>query len=176
MQEYPPVWTPLRTLERFTEQPASIRRAAWAIVSATLFAVVIGAVLVRVLAPREYPSIGRALWFTLQTVTTVGYGDVTPTSTIARLVAAVVMLVGIALITVLAAVITSTFFEAARRTRHEAEATSEELAASTRIETALVSVTERLDRIEQVLADRAGGLEATATRDPIATPRDRSEP
>ena len=32
----------------------------------------------RLLDPSEYPSIGRGLWWAIQTVTTVGYGDVTP--------------------------------------------------------------------------------------------------
>ena len=135
---------PLRSLERFAAQPASIRRATVAIASTTVFAVVAGAVLVRIFAPKEYPNIGRALWFTLQTVTTVGYGDVTPRSPIARIVAAVVMLTAIALITVLTAVITSTFIEAK-----------------------LTELGARLDRIERGLAaEREGPDEPPPGRDP----------
>ena len=48
----------------------------------------------RIFDRHEYPTCGRAVWFTLQTVTTVGYGDVTPTATIGRAVGAVVILVG----------------------------------------------------------------------------------
>jgi voltage-gated potassium channel len=45
----------------------------------------------------------------LQTVTTVGYGDMTPARTSGRLVAAFVMLEGIAFVAIIVAAITSTF-------------------------------------------------------------------
>jgi Ion channel len=32
----------------------------------------------RLLDHQEFPTIGKGLWFSLQTVTTVGYGDATP--------------------------------------------------------------------------------------------------
>ena len=48
-------------------------------------------------------------WWALQTVTTVGYGDVTPARTSGRIVAAFVMLQGIAFLAILVAAITSTF-------------------------------------------------------------------
>ena len=49
------------------------------------------------------------LWWAVQTVTTVGYGDHTPVTVSGRLVAAFVMLVGIGFLTVVTAAITSTF-------------------------------------------------------------------
>ena len=106
---------PRRAVARFLEDPASIRIAAWLIISATIVAVVVGGVLMRVLDHKEYPNIGRALWFTVQTVTTVGYGDVTPTRVIGRIVATVVMVTGIGFITIVTASVTSVFVEAARR-------------------------------------------------------------
>ena len=102
----------------------------------------------------EYPNMGRALWFTLQTVTTVGYGDVTPESPIARVVAAVVMLVAIALITVLTALVTSTFIEAARSSRQASQDSDADAAAAARIEASLDALGERLDRIERTLGAR----------------------
>jgi len=64
---------------------------------------------------KTYPNIGDGLWWAIQTVTTVGYGDLVPTSTTGRLVAALVMVVGIGFLTVITAAITSTFVESARR-------------------------------------------------------------
>ena len=49
----------------------------------------------RVTDAREFPNIGDGLWWAVQTVTTVGYGDRVPTSPGGRLIAALVMLVGI---------------------------------------------------------------------------------
>ena len=55
------------------------------------------------------------VWCTLQTVTTVGYGDVTPAEPVGRVVASIVMLTSIGLITVITAAVTSTFVAAAAR-------------------------------------------------------------
>jgi voltage-gated potassium channel len=51
-----------------------------------------------------------ALWWCVTTVTTVGYGDVVPVTSIGRMVALVYMFFGIALISILMAVITNTFY------------------------------------------------------------------
>jgi voltage-gated potassium channel len=71
---------------------------------------------------KNFPDIGDSLWWAIQTVTTVGYGDLVPTSATGRFVAAVVMLIGIGFLTVITAAITSTFIETARR-RIEGNAT-----------------------------------------------------
>jgi voltage-gated potassium channel len=138
-----------RTVDRFFTDPASIRNAALLTTTATMAAVFAGAVVVRILDHKEYPTFGRALWFTLQTVTTVGYGDVTPTSPVGRVVAAVVMLSGIGFITIVTAAITSVFVEAMReRARKGADsppANVGDRAAD------LASVNARLDQIEQSL-------------------------
>ena len=46
---------------------------------------------------------GRALWWSVQTVTTVGYGDVTPQNAKGQFVAGVLMVAAIALISLLTA-------------------------------------------------------------------------
>src|SRR5262245_28830311 len=98
-----------RRMSRFLREPVSVRNAANVIVVATAMVVVAGGVLMRVLDDSEYPSIGRGLWWAMQTVTTVGYGDVTPGHTSGRIIASVVMLWGIAFLAILIAAITSTF-------------------------------------------------------------------
>ncbi len=102
-------------LERITRKPL---RGAWtaaAVVTSTV--TVIAGVLIRATDPSTFPNIGVGLWWAVQTTTTVGYGDVVPTSVAGRLIAALVMLVGIGFITVSTAGITSAFLESARRRR-----------------------------------------------------------
>lgn len=52
-----------------------------------------------------------ALWWTISTVTTVGYGDVLPVTDLGRIVAMVYMGFGITMISVLLSVITSNFYK-----------------------------------------------------------------
>jgi voltage-gated potassium channel len=81
-------------------------------------AAVVGcAVLARIIAPSDFPSIGRALWWSVQTVTTVGYGDVVPTSDAGRSIAAVLMIVGVAFVTLVTASISAAFVGRVQRRR-----------------------------------------------------------
>jgi voltage-gated potassium channel len=109
----------------------------------------VGGVLMRVLDHKEYPNMGRALWFTVQTVTTVGYGDVTPTRVVGRIVATVVMVTGIGFITIITASVTSVFVEAARRKSAKGADSPD---ASTTDRSTDPALSARLDRIEETLA------------------------
>jgi voltage-gated potassium channel len=102
-------------LERITRNP--LRGALRAAVVVTLAVTIIGGLLMRLTDPHTYPNIWLGLWWAIQTTTTVGYGDVVPSSAGGRVIAALVMLVGIGFITVSTAAITSAFLEAARRRR-----------------------------------------------------------
>ena len=121
------------------------------IVTVTIATVVIGSVIVWLFDPRDFPDLGTAVWFTLQTVTTVGYGDVTPTNPIGRIVAGVVMLVAIAFLTVVTALITSTFIEAAQRERLASDDAAERDAHDL-IDTRFDELAQRLAAIEGALA------------------------
>jgi voltage-gated potassium channel len=139
-----------RTIDKFRDDPSSVRNAAWLIITATVVAVLAGALVVWLFAHSEYPNYGRALWFTLQTVTTVGYGDVTPTSPVGRVVGGVVMLIAIGFITIVTAAITSTFVEAARRRADQAtDAAEAETAGQT--QAAITALAARLDAIDATL-------------------------
>ena len=85
-----------RRFEAFMRTPLSVRKAMAVIVAATLVSVFLGGAVMTLLDPDEFPSLGTGLWWAVQTVTTVGYGDVTPENTIGRLVGAVFMLEAIA--------------------------------------------------------------------------------
>lgn len=64
-------------------------------------------------------NFGNALWWAIVTVTTVGYGDRFPISVGGRLVAVVLMLVGIGLIGVLTATVASVFIQEHTRANHD---------------------------------------------------------
>ncbi len=104
-----------RLLNLVQRKPLTARRAARIIASVTVSITIIGGVLMHFTDEKTYPNIGDGLWWAIQTVTTVGYGDLVPTSTVGRLVAALVMLVGIGFLTVITAAITSAFIESAKR-------------------------------------------------------------
>lgn len=104
----------------------------------------------RVLDHDEYANVWVGMWWALQTVTIVGYGDVTPQNPSGRIVAAFVMLEGIAFLTITIAAITSTFFARAARERETAHAEDED-ASEARIEARLHAIEERLDRLEILL-------------------------
>jgi len=104
-----------RLLNLVVGKPLTAWRAARIIASVTLSITIISGVVMHFTDEKTYPTIGDGLWWAIQTVTTVGYGDLVPTSTVGRLVAALVMVVGIGFLTVVTASITSAFIESARR-------------------------------------------------------------
>jgi voltage-gated potassium channel len=139
-----------RRMSRFLREQPSVRGAAGTIVVATAMVVVIGGVLMRTLDHKEYSNVWVGMWWALQTVTTVGYGDVTPQHISGRIVASVVMLEGIAFLAIITAAITSTFVTRATA-EHEAAETSEELTEMQRIEDRLDRLDDKLDRLEAAL-------------------------
>jgi voltage-gated potassium channel len=113
--------------------------------------ITVGAGILMTVADREnFPSIGSGLWWAVQTVTTVGYGDNVPTSVAGKLVAALVMLVGIGFLTVITAAITSTFVSRSRREQAPSGPTAP-------TEEQLKQIAARLERIEAALTDRPPG-------------------
>jgi voltage-gated potassium channel len=142
--------------------PASMRNAVYVMIAITLGIVLVGGVIVWVFDARDFPDLGGALWYTLQTVTTVGYGDHVPTSAVGRIVGASVMVVAVALIAILTASITSVFVEAAqRRQRAGREAiqgdTLEELNGR------LDEILARLTAIEAALGSGEHDVDASAS-------------
>ena len=119
------------------------RRAAAIIALFTAAITVAGGFLERFLDHQEYPTIGRGMWFALQTVTTVGYGDVTPKQAIGRFIATVVMLTGIGFLAVVTASVTASLVESSRR-RFAAQSESEDARR-------LDGIDRRLARIEAAL-------------------------
>jgi voltage-gated potassium channel Kch len=136
-----------RAANLLTRRPLSARRAARIIASFTVSVTVIAGVLMHFTDKQNFPTVGDGLWWAVQTVTTVGYGDVVPTSTTGRLIAALVMIGGIGFLTVITAAITSTFIENARR---QLDGHSNELLSAK-----LDELSGRLDAIDAKLSDLA---------------------
>ena len=108
-----------RRFEAWSDKLAQnpFKRAWRAIAAATLVVTVAGGLIVRLTDPATINSIGTGLWWSLQTVTTVGYGDVVPASAAGRFTAAIVMLAGLSLLSVTTAAVTNAFVQAAARRR-----------------------------------------------------------
>ena len=137
-----------RSRDRFTDDPASMGNAVRLIISMVFVAVFAGSFAIWFFDHRDFPDYGTALWFSLQTVTTVGYGDVTPSSAIGRVVAGLVMVVAIGFISVITAAVTSTFVEAAQRRRRSVDQAAQQ-DATERLEKQLDEISRRLERIER---------------------------
>jgi voltage-gated potassium channel len=137
-----------RSMTRFLRRPPSVRGAASVIVIVTAIVVVGGGVLMRIFDHKEYSNIWVGMWWALQTVTTVGYGDVTPERPSGRIIAAFVMLEGIAFVTIVIAAITSTFVARAAKDRGFEQAG--ELGANAS-DAQLERIEQRIERIERLL-------------------------
>jgi voltage-gated potassium channel Kch len=135
-----------RKLSRILREPPTIGVATGVIVSATAVVVAGSGVLIWALDHDEYPNIWVGMWWALQTVTTVGYGDVSPTNPSGRIIGAVVMLYGVAFVTIFVAAITSIFVARASHERGIAEDEAEQ-----RIEAKLGVIDDRLGRLEDLL-------------------------
>lgn len=89
------------------------------IISTITVSVVLLSALVMKLFDREgqFDSYGHSVWWSVQTVTTVGYGDIVPETTLGRFVAGVVMLMGVAFISMVSGVTASVLVENVRKRR-----------------------------------------------------------
>jgi voltage-gated potassium channel len=135
---------PLMRLRLFRE-PLTARRAARIIIAVTIVVTALGGVLIWLVDRHEYPDLGTSMWWALQTVTTVGYGDVVPAQTGGRVIGVFLMMQGIGTITVVAAAVTAGLIEAGRKRSHEAD--DPVMAAQ------LDRIESRLTAIERTLAE-----------------------
>ena len=71
--------------EEFGQRSLTARRAAGVITIATVILTVAGGVAIWLVDRDSFSSLGEGLWWSVQTLTTVGYGDVVPDDTPGRL-------------------------------------------------------------------------------------------
>jgi voltage-gated potassium channel len=95
-----------RRIERKGLRP---RDAAYLIGAFWALAVVGFGVVERLVDPKTFHSIWLGMWWAIETVTTVGYGDIVPNQTAGKVIAGFLMLGGLSLLSVVTAAITSGF-------------------------------------------------------------------
>jgi voltage-gated potassium channel len=136
-----------RWLERQVGRATRPRQAAVIIAAVTTSITVVSGLLITLADHSNFPSVGGGLWWAVQTVTTVGYGDYVPTNVAGRVVATLVMLGGIGFLTVITAAITSGFVTRSREERLGGQS------APPSAET-LQEIVQSLHRIEAALTER----------------------
>ena len=67
------------------------------------------------LQPDEFGSVPQALWWSVVTLTSVGYGDVTPISTAGKIFTSIILFLGIGLISVPSAILVAAFSKASKK-------------------------------------------------------------
>jgi voltage-gated potassium channel len=98
-----PIKFAIRRLESALETGRILRYLVGAIV-VMVFA---SAIAIRVFDHQDFPSLGLALWWSVTTVTTVGYGDVVPVQPVGRVVASILMITGFASLSLLTGIVAS---------------------------------------------------------------------
>jgi len=139
-----------RRLDKAVDRAVTPRGAAIVIAVATIAITFASALVMTVVDRENYPSLGSALWWAIQTTTTVGYGDHVPTTDAGRLLAALVMLFGIGFLAVITAAITSTFVA---RTAQRVSGLGSEAPTAEQVR----ALDRRLERIEAALAGSSRG-------------------
>jgi voltage-gated potassium channel Kch len=79
------------------------------LVAMMLAIMMLAAVVVHVLSPKAFSTFGDEVWWAAQTVTTVGYGDVVPTTSGGRFIGGIVMFISVATVSLVTAVVTAGF-------------------------------------------------------------------
>jgi voltage-gated potassium channel len=145
-----PLDQPSRPASRWLDRKARRRGlrprdAAYLIVAVWLVAVIVFGILEHFLDEQTFPTVWLGMWWALQTVTTVGYGDVVPQDSVGRAIASFLLLGGLALLSVVTATITSGFVARAQREAHS-DAEGELLAEIRELRARVDELGERLER------------------------------
>jgi voltage-gated potassium channel Kch len=131
----------MRFAERRIQRSFETGHILWLVVASITTLVVVFGVVMWVVDRKDFPTVGNGLWWAVQTVTTVGYGDVVPTTTGGRFIATGLMIIGYASLSLLTGIVASLLVS--RRTAAQAHE-------------AIVEIEKRLAGIEQLLRAERG--------------------
>ena len=113
-------FTPLVVLWRVIRTEAPAMMGAIFIVVVLIIIAASGMYMVeRSVQPQAFGSIPAAMWWASVTLTTVGYGDVTPITVVGRMIGVVIMILGIGLVALPAGMLASRFSEELHHRREE---------------------------------------------------------
>jgi len=145
-------------IERPVQRIANARSVTLGLAVMFLVLAVVGAGVMRIVDQENYPTLGAATWWALQTITTVGYGDVVPTTAVGRVVGGIEMVIGVSFIAFLTAGVTGIVIkrggtEEAKADRERAERNTQRIVdALTETRDAVAELNKRLGQIESRLA------------------------
>ena len=152
-----------KTEPTFIERPirriANARSVTFGLAAAFVVLAVFGAIVMRIVDQHNYPSLGSAVWWTLQTITTVGYGDIVPTTAAGKVVGGIEMVLGVSFIAFLTAGVTSTVIQrggtgAAEADRGQRERHHQTIVQGlTETRNAIAELDKRLGQIESRITD-----------------------
>ena len=142
-------------IERRVQHVVNARSATVGLAGTFVGLAVVGAILMRFADPHNFPSIGLAIWWALQTVTTVGYGDVVPTTDAGRIVGGVEMVIGVAFIAFVTAGVTSAVLQRGQAQEQEAERRRDEQ----NTQSVINALAQTEDTLKE-LGDRLAGIES----------------
>ena len=108
-------------IERRINKIADARSITLALATTFLGLALAGGVAIRFLDENSFPTFGQAIWWALQTVTTVGYGDVVPSGGTGKVIGGIEMILGVSFISFLTAGVTSVIVQRAQDRRHHEE-------------------------------------------------------
>jgi voltage-gated potassium channel len=72
--------------------------------------------------PKNFGSIPQAMWWTMVTLTTVGYGDIVPMTAVGKLIATLTALMGVCVVALLTGIVATGFTNQVAMRRHQLEA------------------------------------------------------
>jgi voltage-gated potassium channel len=113
-------------IERRIRKIANARSITLALATTFIGLALAGAIAIRFLDADSFPSFGLAVWWALQTVTTVGYGDVVPSGATGKVIGGIEMVLGVSFISFLTAGVTSAVVQRAQTRRQEEEDATED--------------------------------------------------
>jgi voltage-gated potassium channel Kch len=129
---------------RWVERAVGSNRILLYLSGATMVLSFAAGFVVHLVDERDFATVGDGVWWAVVTFTTVGYGDIVPTTALGRTVASLVMVFGITFIAIVTALVTSALVTQDQRRRQALEA-----AAHEPVHVVLARIERRLDALER---------------------------